>query len=128
MIMILSHFIKETDVRKINFLVFALLVMACAACVSPIPEVKPLLKPGVVPIAQRIADQKKWLDQDIAAKAITPAQAKPIRDKLEQIKKEYDRLQTEGSLTPKDAKALNRMVDKTSEQIFRMTTGPGHAH
>ncbi len=106
--------------RKNSFFISVLLVAACAACVSCITEVKPFLKPKVVPIAQRIADQEKWLDQDIAAKAITVGNAIPVRAKLAQIKKKYDLLRSIGTLTPEESKSINQMLDKTSEQIFRL--------
>jgi hypothetical protein len=111
-------------VRKINFFLLALLAMACASCGSRLSEVKPLLKPREVPIAQRIADQEKWLVQDVTAKTITAVQARPIRIKLEQIKKDYDRLKATGPLTHTDTETLNRALDQTSEQIFRISTKP----
>lgn len=113
--------IKETDVRKISFFMPVLLALACVSC-NRLAEVKPVLKPKVVPVAQRIADQQKWLDQDIAARAITPAQAKPVRARLAQIKKKYDLLRSTGTPTHGDLAAINRMLDKTSEQIFRIST------
>ena len=132
MIRIVLPLIKETDVRKINFFIFifVLVIAPCLSCVSCMTEVKPVLKPRVVPIAQRIADQEMWLDQDVADKAINPGQAKPIRDKLGEIKKQYDRRQSAGTLTRGDSEDLNRMLDKTSDQIFRISTkGSGfHSH
>ena len=120
--MIVLHPIKETDVRKISFLMPVLLVAACVSCVSCMPDIKPLLKPRVIPLAQRIADQQRWIDKDITAKAMTVAQAKPIRAKLAQIKKKYDVLRAAGPLTPADSEAINKMLDKTSDQIFRIST------
>ncbi len=100
--------------RKIILIMSVFLVAAC------ISEVKPILKPTEVDIPNRIANQQKWLDQDIAAKAITPKNAFPIRDKLNQIKEKYDRLQSAGALTAKDSKEINRMLDETSELIFQL--------
>ncbi len=96
-------------------------VFLLAACIS---EVKPILKPTEVDIPNRIANQQKWLDQDIASKAVPPRdikEANSIRDKLKQIKEKYDRLQSAGALTAKDSEAINRMLDQTSELIFRLT-------
>lgn len=114
--------IKETGVRKISFFLSVLLVAACLSCVSCMTEIKPVLKPRVVPIAQRIADQQKWLDQDIAARAITPAQAQPVRVRLRQIKAKYELLRSAGTLTHSDSVTINRMLDGTSEQIFKIAT------
>ena len=97
-------------------LIFA--VFLVTACIS---EIKPVLKPVEVDIPSRIADQQKWLDQNVAAKAITRADAKPIQDKIKQIKEKYDRLQSAGTLTPKDSKEINKMLDESSETIFRLS-------
>ncbi len=99
--------------RKIMIMMSVFLLAAC------ISEVKPILKPTEVDIPNRIADQQKWLDQDIAAKAITRRKAMPITNKLKQIKEKYDLLQSAGPLTAKDSAEINRMLDKTSEAIFR---------
>jgi len=84
-------------------------------------EVKPILKPSQVDIPTRIANQQKWLDEDIALKAISRENAKPIQDKLNQIKQKYNRLQSAGALTAKDSKELNQMLDQCSESVFRLT-------
>jgi hypothetical protein len=60
----------------------------------------------------------KWVDQDVAAKALTPQDAFPIKDKLKQIKEKYDRLHSAGALTAKDSDAINRELDQISELIF----------
>jgi hypothetical protein len=117
--MIVIHLIKDTDVRKISFFMVVLLVGACVSCVSCMTEIKPVLKTRELTIPQRIVEQQDWLDQDIAAKAMTAKKAKPIRAKLQQIKAKYDRLQSAGTLTQEDSKAINRMLDETSEKIFR---------
>jgi hypothetical protein len=110
----LSYSPKGADVRKIILIMSVFLVAAC------ISEIKPVLKPAEVDIIpNRIANQQKWLDQDIAAKAITPENAIPIKKKLKQIKENYDRLQSAGALTAKDSQAINQMLDQTSELIFR---------
>ncbi len=98
--------------RKIILIMSVFLV---AACVS---EIKPILKPTEVDIPNRIANLLKWVDQDVAAKAITPQDAFSIKDKLKQIKEKYDRLQSAGALTAKDSEAINRMIDQISELIF----------
>ncbi|MDR3556395.1 MAG: hypothetical protein P4L55_16695 [Syntrophobacteraceae bacterium] len=110
--------------RKISFFMSVLLVGACVSCVSCMTEIKPVLKPREVSIAQRIVEQQNWVDQDIAAKAMTVKKAKPIRAKLQQIKTKYDRLQSAGMLTQEDSKAINRMLDETSEKIFRDSMKP----
>jgi len=110
----LSYSPEGADVRKIILIMSVFLVAAC------ISEVKPVLKPAEVDnIPNRIANQQKWLAQDIAAKAITPENAIPITKKLKQIKENYDRLQSAGALTAKDSQAINQMLDQTSELIFR---------
>jgi hypothetical protein len=91
------------------------------------PEVKPILKPRVVPIDQRIAEQEKWLDQDIAYKAMPPLQARALRGKVEQIEKKYKAFQAAGKLTPEESQAINRMLDDTSDQIYRSTKKPKKA-
>lgn len=120
--------IKETDVRKISFFLSVLLALSCVSCASRFAEVKPLLKPRVIPIAQRIADQQKWLDQDIASKAITKAKARPVRSSLAQIKKTYVLLRSAGKLTPRDSENINQMLDKTSEVIFLMSSKKEGVH
>ncbi len=107
--------------RKISCLLSVVLALACVSC-GRLTEVKPLLKPRAVTITQRIADQEKWLGQDLAAGAITPAQAQAVRTRIEQIRVRYDRLKSAGTLTPADSENINRMLDKTSEQIFRTST------
>jgi len=92
-----------------------LLILLPAACIT---EVKPLLKPVKVDVPTRIAEQQKWLDQDITGKVFSPQEAKPIREKITKIKENYDRLQTAGELSPKDSEMLNRMLDESSEMIF----------
>jgi hypothetical protein len=110
----LSYSPEGANVRKIILVISVFLVAAC------ISEIKPVLKPTEVDIPNRIANQQKWLDQDITAKAITPKDALPVKDKLKQIKEKYDRLQSAGALTAKDCEAVNRMLDETSEKIFEL--------
>jgi hypothetical protein len=114
---ILSYSPEGADVRKIILIMSVFLVAAC------IPEIQPILKPTEVDIPNRIANQQKWLDLDIASKTMAPKEAKeaiPIKDKLKQIKEKYDRLQSAGALTAKDSEAINRMLDQTSELIFQL--------
>ena len=102
--------------RKAGLIIVIFLATACMT------EIKPVLKPvEVAGIPDRITDQQKWLDQDIAAKAITREEAKPVRDKIDQIKQKYDRLQSAGTLTPKDSEAINKMLDESSQSIFFLT-------
>jgi len=113
----LSYSPEGADVRKIILIMSVFLVAAC------ISEIKPILKPTEVDIPNRIANQQKWLNQDIASKTLAPKEAKEaitIKDKLKQIKEKYDRLQSAGALTAKDSKEINRMLDQTSEMIFRL--------
>lgn len=107
--------------RKISCLLAVLSALACVSC-GRLTEVKPLLKPGAVTITQRIADQEKWIGQDLAAGALKPAQAREIRTCIEQIRKKYDLLKAGGTLTRADSENINQMLDQTSEQIFRMST------
>jgi hypothetical protein len=109
---ILSYSPEGADVRKIILIMSVFFVTAC------ISEIKPILRPTEVDIPNRIANQQKWLDQDVAAKSTTLKDANTIRDKIKQIKEKYDRLQSAGALTPKDADAINKMLDQTSELIF----------
>jgi len=99
-------------VRKIILIMSVFLVAAC------ISEVKPVLRPAEVDIPSRIADQLKWLDQDSAAKAMSPQDVILIKGKIKVIKEKYDRLQSAGALTAKDSAEINKMLDKTSELIF----------
>ncbi len=92
-------------------------VFLATACMS---EVKPYLKQTEVAIPDRIVDQKKWIDQDITAKTITFDDARPVRAKLKEIEEKYSRLQSEGRLTAKDSTEINRMLDETSSEIFRL--------
>jgi len=92
-------------------------VFLVASCVS---EIKPILKPAEVDIPTRIADQSKWLEQDVKANVILREDAIPIQKRLDQIKEKYNRLQSAGQLTEKDSKELNRMLDETSGEIFRL--------
>jgi hypothetical protein len=106
---------EGADVRKIILIMSFFLVAACS-----LTEVKPYLKPAEVDIPNRIADQQKWLEQDVASKVITFEEAIPIKDKLKKIKENYDRLQAAGGPTAKGSKEINRMLDQTSELIFRV--------
>ncbi len=105
---------EGADVRRICLIMSVFLVTAC------ISEIKPVLKHTEVDIPNRIADQQKWLEQDIAAKAVDREDALPIQKKLHQIKEKYDRLRSAGALTAKDSEAINRMLDESSESIFRL--------
>jgi len=91
-------------------------VFLVAACMA---EVKPILKPVEVDIPTRIANQQKWLEQDMKV-TIPRDLAIPVQKQLAQIKENYDRLQSAGALTAKDIEAINRMLDETSEEIFRL--------
>ena len=96
---------------------FVILVLfSAAACMS---EVKPLLKPAESDIPTRIATQQKWLDQNIAAHALTREQAEPIKENLDRIRERYDRLSAQGTISPKDADSLSRMLDENSDRLFR---------
>ena len=100
--------------RTIGIFMAVFLVTACMS------EVKPYLKPVQVDIPNRIADQQKWLDQDVVAKTITREEAKTIRNKLVEIKENYDRLQSAGGISPKDSAEINRKLDQISEKIFEL--------
>ncbi|MGO9019323.1 MAG: hypothetical protein ACLQVJ_13345 [Syntrophobacteraceae bacterium] len=100
--------------RKIILIMSVFLVAACS-----ITEVKPYLKPAEVDIPNRIAEQQKWLEQYVASKVIPFEEANPIKDKLKKVKDNYDRLQAAGGPTAKDSREINRMLDQTSELIFR---------
>lgn len=101
--------------RKISLMMMVFLVAACMT------EIKPVLKPAVIDIPDRIADQQRWLDQYITLKTIERKDAKPIQEKLVEIKGKYDRLQSAEALTAKDSEAINKMLDQTSEEIFRLS-------
>ena len=100
--------------RTIYLIMAAFLVAACMS------ETKPYLKHVEVDIPARIANLQKWLDQDVAAKTIDYPDAKAVREKLDRIKENYNRLQSAGPLTPKDSEEINRMLDQTSDRIFRL--------
>lgn len=57
-----------------------------------------------------------------------PVQAKPIRERLVQIKGKYERLRSLGPLTREDFEAITRMLDQTSERIFRIGTKEPSTH
>ena len=84
-------------------------------------EIKPILKPVDVDLQTRISGQQKELDLGIKAREFTRDQAKPIQDSLNRIKEQHDRLKAREALTPKEIKTLSRMLDETSDQIFRLT-------
>jgi acyl carrier protein phosphodiesterase len=90
------------------------LVSACAT------EIKPVLKPVEVDIPNRIVNLQKWLAMEVEDKIIEFKDAKPIQDKLNEIKQRYDRLQSAGALTAKDSKEIAQMLDAISDQIFRL--------
>ncbi len=98
--------------KKIILLMSVFLI---AACVS---EVKPVLRPAEVNIPNRIANQLKWLDQDLSAASITPQDVILLKGKIKVIKEKYERLQAAGALTAKDSAEINKMLDKTSELMF----------
>ncbi len=101
--------------RKIILIMSVFLFTAC------ISEIKPILRPAEVDIPTRIANQQKWLAQDVAAKIIVPQDAAVIKGKLKEIKEKYDRLQSAGVLTARDSDAINKMLDKSSELLFVYT-------
>ncbi len=94
-----------------------ILSIILAACIS---EVKPVLKPAELDIPSRIANQQKSIEQGIAARQLTRDEAKPVQDKLNQIKEKYNRLKNAGTLTAKDSESLNRMLDQSSGMLFRI--------
>ena len=93
-------------------------VFLAGACMS---EVKPLLKPTEVDIPNRIANLQKWVDEDIALAQTTRENAFPIQKKLYEIKVKYNGLLSAGPLTAKDSETINRMLDETSDALFRLT-------
>lgn len=111
--------IKETNVRKTSFAILSVLV--ALSCFSCMPEIQPILKPRTVSIDQRIAEQEKWLNQYIADKTIPAPKAKILRNKVEKIKAKYKKFQAAGKLTPEQSRSINKMLDDTSDQIFRST-------
>jgi hypothetical protein len=110
----LTYTPEGANVRKISLVMAVFLVTACVS------EVKPVLKPVEVDIPVRIAYQQKWLDEDIASKTVRREDAKPALDKINQIKEKYDRLQSAGGLMPEDSEEINRMLDESSDLIFRL--------
>ena len=98
-------------------------VFLAAACIS---EVTPILKPTEFDIATRIVNQQKWLDEDVASKAISRENALPIQKRLYEIKEKYNRLQAAGPLTAKDSAAINRTLDEISDAIFRVKPPKQH--
>ena len=104
------------EVRKISGC-FILLVFSVAACIS---EVKPLLKPAEVDIPTRIANQQKWVDEAVASKELTRERAKPVQNKLNQIKEKYAKLQSGGMISARDSEEINRMLDESSDLFFRI--------
>ena len=105
--------------RKIMLIMSVFLVAAC------ISEVKPVLRPAEVDIPNRIADQLKWLDQDLEAKSINTQDAILLKRKIKVIQEKYDRLQSAGALTAKDSAEISKMLDKTSELIFLFAKSKG---
>ena len=93
-----------------------LILLCTAGCAS---EVKPLLKPVESDIPTRIANQQKWLNQDVALHALTREKAQPIQENLNRIKERYNGLQAQGSISPKDSDSINRMLDENSDLMFR---------
>ena len=84
-------------------------------------EIKPILKPAPeADIATRIANQQKWVDEAIAHKELSPETLRPVQAKLNQIKAKYSKLQSAGTLTAKDSKEINRMLDESSDMLFRL--------
>ena len=90
-----------------------------AACNS---EIKPILKPAPeADIPTRIANQQKWLTEAVAHKEFgIGSDPSPIQKKLNQIKEKYSKLQSGGTLTEKDSKEINKMLDETSDMVFRL--------
>jgi len=103
----------------VRIIILFMTIFLVAGCMT---EIKPYLKQGeVMDIPGRIASQEKWLAQDVDRKTITFPDAKPILDKLKQIKEKYDRLRSAGVLGDKDSRELNGLLDQTSDSIFRLT-------
>ena len=96
--------------------VLVLILLCTAGCVS---EVKPLLKPVESDIPTRIANQQKWIDQDIALHALTREKAQPIQENLNRIKERYNQLQAQGTISPKDSDSISHMLDENSDLMFR---------
>ena len=103
--------------RKLNCCIIVLSFLL-AACMS---EVKPILKPTQqLDIPARIADEQKWVDEAVASKALTFKEARPVQEKLYQIKVKYNTLLSTGKLTAKDCDAINQMLDECSDLLFRI--------
>ncbi len=102
--------------RNVNFCL-VLVIVCLTACIS---EVKPILKPAELDVPARIANQLKWLDQGIASGEYTREAAKPIQERLYKIREKYNKMQASGALSARDSESLSRMLDETSEMIFRI--------
>ncbi len=102
--------------RKIILIMLFFLVAACNS------EIKPYLKPAPeADIPTRIANQQKWLTEAIARRELPyGSDASPIQIKLNKIKEKYSKLQSAGTLTDKDSKEINKMLDETSDMVFRL--------
>ena len=101
--------------RKIILMMSFFLVTACMS------EIKPYLKPApAADIPTRIANQQKWLNEAIEHKELSSEALRPVAEKLKQAKEKYGKLQSAGTLTDKDSKAINRMLDESSDMLFRL--------
>jgi hypothetical protein len=109
------HF-GRSEVRKINGFIAVLSFLIISAC---IPEVKPILKPTTLDIPTRIANEQKWIDEAVAAKALTFNDSKPIQEELYKIKEKYNQMLSSGKLSAKDEKTMNELLDKWGDRLFR---------
>lgn len=102
--------------RILGSCLILLSLFSVAACLT---EVKPILKPAEVGIPDRIVNLQKWIDQSVSSSEISRDQAKPLQEKLYEIKEKYNQLQAKGPLTPKDSERINKMLDDCSNAFFQ---------
>jgi len=75
-------------------------------------------------IPERIDDQQWRIDQGVASRELTRAEADVLQDNLNWIKTTFARMKADGRLNQKESNRLDEMLDQNSKMIFNKKHNP----
>jgi predicted metal-dependent hydrolase len=75
-------------------------------------------------VPERIADQQWRIDQGVASRELTRAEADVLQDNLNWIKATFVKMKADGRLKQKEISRLDSMLDRNSQMIFNKKHNP----
>jgi hypothetical protein len=84
----------------------------------------PINKVYKADIPERIANQQYRIDQGIATRSLTRAEADSLQDNLNWIKTRFARMKADGKIGPRETAKLESMLDSNSAMIFNKKDNP----